>query len=133
MVGDKREILAVMGRSGRYCACLAHMLAPAEGEVWFDGDHIDIESDEARCAATGSSSCSSISRCPSSRLRRTSLSLLLGGVPAANLWLRHGPGSAAMGLDRSGERRRSGGLSGGEAQRVALARLGLVGRPGAVR
>ena len=129
------EILAVMGPSGSgkstLLHCLAGILAPAEGEVWFDGKRTDTKNERERSA-----------------LRRdrfgfvfqfgqlvpeltaeenVALPLLLGGVrrqPAlveARSWL------VTMGLDGL-ERRRSGELSGGEAQRVALAR-GLVGRP----
>ena len=129
------EILAVMGPSGSgkstLLHCLAGILTPAEGEVWFDGDRTDTKNERERSA-----------------LRRdrfgfvfqfgqlvpeltaeenVALPLLLGGVrrqPAlveARSWL------VTMGLDGL-ERRRSGELSGGEAQRVALAR-GLVGRP----
>jgi putative ABC transport system ATP-binding protein len=129
------EILAVMGPSGSgkstLLHCLAGILRPASGEVWFDGSRVDTLREAQRSA-----------------LRRDrfgfvfqfgqlvpeltaeeniALPLLLSGIrraPAleqARAWFGR--------LDLGGlERRRSGELSGGQAQRVALAR-GLVARP----
>jgi putative ABC transport system ATP-binding protein len=129
------EILAVMGPSGSgkstLLHCLAGILTPDAGEVWFDGRQVDTMSENER-----------------STLRRdrfgfvfqfgqlvpeltaeenVAVPLLLGGIrrgPAlmqARAWL------GRLGLDGL-EQRRSGELSGGQAQRVALAR-GLVARP----
>jgi putative ABC transport system ATP-binding protein len=129
------EILAVMGPSGSgkstLLHCLAGILRPEAGEVWFDGRRIDALREEERSA-----------------LRRdrfgfvfqfgqlvpelsaeenVALPLLLGGarrsdaLTAARAWFER------LGLDGM-EQRRSGELSGGEAQRVALAR-GLVAHP----
>jgi putative ABC transport system ATP-binding protein len=129
------EILAVMGPSGSgkstLLHCLAGILVPSGGEIHFDGRRIDKLSEAARSA-----------------LRRDSfgfvfqfgqlvpeltaeenvaLPLLLGGVRRAPAIQR-----ARGWFDRLGlgglERRRSGELSGGQAQRVALAR-GLVTGP----
>jgi putative ABC transport system ATP-binding protein len=129
------EILAVMGPSGSgkstLLHCLAGILRPASGEVWFDGRRVDTAGEAERSA-----------------LRRdrfgfvfqfgqlvpeltaeenVALPLLLSGTrraPAleqARAWFGR--------LDLDGlEQRRSGELSGGQAQRVALAR-GLVARP----
>jgi putative ABC transport system ATP-binding protein len=129
------EVLAVMGPSGSgkstLLHCLAGILVPTAGEVWFAGHRIDTLPESRR-----------------STLRRdrfgfvfqfgqlvpeltaeenVALPLLLAGTrrPAA---VRQ----ARTWLDRLGlaglERRRSGELSGGQAQRVALAR-GLVAGP----
>ena len=129
------EIVAVMGPSGSgkttLLHCLAGILTPDGGEVRFAGRRID-----------------SLGEAERSRLRRdrfglvfqfgqlvpeltaeenVALPLLLGGarraaaVRAARTWL------ARLGLDGLGGRR-SGELSGGQAQRVALAR-GLVASP----
>jgi putative ABC transport system ATP-binding protein len=129
------EILAVMGPSGSgkstLLHCLAGILTPDSGEIWFAGQRIDSLGETQR-----------------SRLRRdrfgfvfqfgqlvpeltavenVALPLLLNGTrraPAlaeASTWFDR--------LDLAGlQERRSGELSGGQAQRVALAR-GLVARP----
>jgi putative ABC transport system ATP-binding protein len=129
------EILAVMGPSGSgkstLLHCLAGILTPTTGEIHFAGRRIDTMGETER-----------------SRLRRdrfgfvfqfgqlvpeltaeenVALPLLLGGtgrsaaLHAASAWFDR--------LDLDGlQRRRSGELSGGQAQRVALAR-GLVARP----
>ena len=129
------EILAVMGPSGSgkstLLHCLAGILVPAKGEIWFDGQRVDTMNEKQR-----------------STLRRerfgfvfqfgqlvpeltaeenVALPLLLGGarrpaaLHAARTWLER------LGLDGLGHRR-SGELSGGQAQRVALARA-LVTEP----
>lgn len=128
------EILAVMGPSGSgkstLLHCLAGILRPEGGEVWFDGQRIDRLNETKR-----------------TKLRRTAfgfvfqfgqlvpeltaadniaLPLLLAKVKRkkaydqAEAWLgRLGLGAFAA--------RRTGELSGGEAQRVALARALVAG------
>jgi putative ABC transport system ATP-binding protein len=129
------EIVAVMGPSGSgkstLLHCLAGILVPDQGEVSYGGQRLDTLSDDKR-----------------SELRRdrfgfvfqsgqlvpeltaeenVALPMLLSGtrrgpaLTAARKWF------AALGLDGL-EQRRSGELSGGQAQRVALAR-GLVTDP----
>jgi putative ABC transport system ATP-binding protein len=132
------EIVAVMGPSGSgkstLLHCLAGILVPDSGEIHFAGRRIETMGESAR-----------------STLRRdrfgfvfqfgqlvpeltaeenVALPLLLGGARRA-VALREARAWFAR-LDLEGlERRRSGELSGGEAQRVALAR-GLVARPDVV-
>ncbi len=132
------EIVAIMGPSGSgkstLLHCLAGILVPDSGEIHFDGRRVDTMDETGR-----------------STLRRDSfgfvfqfgqlvpeltaeenvaLPLLLDGVGRAEALGR------ARGwfdrLDLGGlERRRSGELSGGQAQRIALAR-GLVAEPDVV-
>jgi putative ABC transport system ATP-binding protein len=129
------EILAVMGPSGSGKAtllhCLAGILAPDEGEVWFGGERLDTLPEAKR-----------------SDLRRdrfgfvfqfgqlvpeltaeenVALPLLLSGMRRGPALAEARPWFGRLGLDGL-EGRRSGELSGGQAQRVALAR-GLVARP----
>jgi len=132
---QRGEILAVMGPSGSgkstLLHCLAGILVPDSGEVSFDGQRLDTMREEQR-----------------SRLRRdrfgfvfqfgqlvpeltaeenVALPLLLGGtrreeaLRGARVWFER------FELDGL-ERHRAGEMSGGQAQRVALAR-GLVAHP----
>ncbi|MDG4810300.1 ABC transporter ATP-binding protein [Micromonospora sp. WMMD1120] len=129
------EILAIMGPSGSgkstLLHCLAGILVPDSGQVLFDGARIDTMAETQR---------SSLRRdrfgfvfqfgqlVPElTAVENVALPLLLSGVhrkqalPRARGWF------ARLGLDGL-EQRRSGELSGGQAQRVALAR-GLVAEP----
>jgi putative ABC transport system ATP-binding protein len=129
------EILAVMGPSGSgkstLLHCLAGILVPASGEIWFDGSRVDTMAEAQR-----------------SGLRRdrfgfvfqfgqlvpeltaeenVALPLLLGGARRSAALTQARAWFARLGLGGL-EHRRSGELSGGQAQRVALAR-GLVAEP----
>jgi putative ABC transport system ATP-binding protein len=129
------EIVAVMGPSGSgkstLLHCLAGILVPEEGQVWFAGQRLDTLGENQR-----------------SDLRRdrfgfvfqsgqlvpeltveenVALPLLLGGTRRAAALAEARTWFGRLGLDGL-ERRRSGELSGGQAQRVALAR-GMVAGP----
>jgi putative ABC transport system ATP-binding protein len=129
------EILAVMGPSGSgkstLLHCLAGILKPNQGEIIFAGQRVDTMGEQAR-----------------STLRRdhfgfvfqfgqlvpeltaeenVALPLLLGGASRSQALDEARAWFEPLGLGGL-ERRRSGELSGGQAQRVALAR-GLVSRP----
>lgn len=132
---DAGEVLAVMGPSGSgkttLLHCLAGILTPATGEIHFAGRRIDTLGEKDR-----------------SVLRRerfgfvfqfgqlvpeltaeenVALPLLLGGARRTSALKEARGWFGRLGLDGL-EGRRSGELSGGQAQRVALAR-GLVARP----
>jgi putative ABC transport system ATP-binding protein len=129
------EIVAVMGPSGSgkstLLYCLAGILIPDEGEVWFAGRRLDTLGETQR-----------------SKLRRdefgfvfqsgqlvpeltaeenVALPLLLSGTRRAAALAEARAWLGRLDLDGLG-RRRSGELSGGQAQRVALAR-GMVTKP----
>jgi putative ABC transport system ATP-binding protein len=135
VVVKKGEVLAVMGPSGSgkstLLHCLAGILVPDSGEIHVDGERLDTMNEKQRSA-----------------LRRdrfgfvfqfgqlvpeltaeenVALPLLLGGVRreealrVARTWFQR------LQLDGL-ERHRSGEMSGGQAQRVALAR-GMVAQP----
>jgi putative ABC transport system ATP-binding protein len=129
------EMLAIMGPSGSgkstLLHCLSGILIPQSGEIWFDGGRVDTMPETGR-----------------STLRRqrfgfvfqfgqlvpeltaeenVALPLLLGGSRRARALREARAWFGRLALDGL-EQRRSGELSGGQAQRVALAR-GLVTRP----
>ncbi len=129
------EIVAVMGPSGSgkstLLHCLAGILTPDEGEVWFAGQRLDTltetQRSELRRDKFGFVFQSGQLVPELTAEENVALPLLLSGT-------RRGPAMAAarkwfpaLGLDGL-EGRRSGELSGGQAQRVALAR-GLVAGP----
>jgi putative ABC transport system ATP-binding protein len=129
------EIVAIMGPSGSgkstLLHCLAGILTPEAGEVWFDGRRLD---------ALGEAERSALRRdhfgfvfqfgqlVPELTVEENvALPLLLGGarrteaLATARAWFER------LDLEGLGQRR-SGELSGGQAQRVALARA-LVAEP----
>lgn len=129
------EIVAIMGPSGSgkstLLHCLAGILAPDAGEVWFEGRRLDSLSERERSAMRRDQFgfvLQSGQLVPElTAAENVALPLLLGGtrrgdaMREARSWFER--------LDLGGlEHRRSGELSGGQAQRVALARA-LVGHP----
>src|SRR5947209_1260361 len=129
------EIVAVMGPSGSgkstLLHCLAGILVPDAGEVWFAGERVDTMGETERSALRRDKFgfvFQSGQLVPElTAEENVALPLLLRGVrrrpamTAARRWF------IVLGLDGL-EQRRSGELSGGQAQRVALAR-GLVAGP----
>jgi putative ABC transport system ATP-binding protein len=129
------EIVAVMGPSGSgkstLLHCLAGILVPGEGEVWYGGQRLGTLSDDRRSALRRDKFgfvFQSGQLVPElTAEENVALPLLLSGarrgpaMTAARTWF------GTLGLDGL-EGRRSGELSGGQAQRVALAR-GLVADP----
>jgi putative ABC transport system ATP-binding protein len=129
------EILAVMGPSGSgkstLLHCLAGILRPDDGEIHVGGRRIDTL-DESRRSALRRDRFGFVFQFGQlvpelTAEENVALPLLLSGVrrsealAQAQDWFDR--------LDLAGlQRRRSGELSGGQAQRVALAR-GMVGRP----
>jgi len=135
IAADSGEILAIMGPSGSgkstLLHCLAGILVPDSGEILFGGVRVD-----------------SLAEAERSGLRRdrfgfvfqfgqlvpeltaaenVALPLLLSGIRRTEALRKAYGWFQRLGLDGL-EQRRSGELSGGEAQRVALAR-GLVAGP----
>ncbi|MEU8300531.1 ABC transporter ATP-binding protein [Micromonospora sp. NPDC048909] len=132
---DQGEILAIMGPSGSgkstLLHCLAGILVPDSGEVLFGGARIDAMPETSR---------SSLRRdrfgfvfqfgqlVPElTSVENVALPLLLSGVRRKQALDKAYAWFERLGLDGL-EHRRSGELSGGQAQRVALAR-GLVAGP----
>jgi putative ABC transport system ATP-binding protein len=129
------EVLAVMGPSGSgkstLLHCLAGILRPDTGEVHFAGQRIDLLSERARTLLRRDrfgfvfQFGQLVPELPV--VENVMLPLILGGVRRPAALLR-----AAQLLDRlelTGlDARRPGELSGGQAQRVAVARA-LVSRP----
>jgi putative ABC transport system ATP-binding protein len=128
------EILAVMGPSGSGKSTLLHCLAgifpPDSGQVWFDGQRLDTLNEAER-----------------TRLRRTTfgfvfqfgqlvpelttadniaLPLILNRTGRKEAYARAGQWLDRLGLGNKAGRR-TGELSGGEAQRVAVARALALG------
>jgi len=135
LAADAGEMLAVMGPSGSgkstLLYCLAGILQPSAGEVWFGGRRIDTLSETERSALRRDrfgfvfQFGQLVPELPA--LENVALPLLLGGMRRASALAQARPWFGRLGLDGL-EGRRSGELSGGQAQRVALAR-GLIKAP----
>jgi putative ABC transport system ATP-binding protein len=129
------EILAVMGPSGSgkstLLHCLAGILAPDRGEVWFRGQRLDTmregQRSELRRDRFGFVFQSGQLVPELTAEENVALPLLLSGTRRARALAEARKWFGRLGLDGL-EHRRSGELSGGQAQRVALAR-GLVTEP----
>jgi putative ABC transport system ATP-binding protein len=129
------EIVAVMGPSGSgkstLLHCLAGILTPDEGEVWFAGQRLDTlgetQRSELRLDRFGFVFQSGQLVPELTAEENVALPLLLRGTRRAAAVREARAWFGRLGLDGL-ERRRSGELSGGQAQRVALAR-GMVTGP----
>jgi putative ABC transport system ATP-binding protein len=129
------EILAVMGPSGSgkstLLHCLAGILVPEHGEIRFSGQRVDTLGENERSAlrrdAFGFVFQFGQLVPELTAEENVALPLLLGGLRRSDALRRAREWFERLGIDGL-ERRRSGELSGGQAQRVALAR-GLVGHP----
>jgi putative ABC transport system ATP-binding protein len=129
------EIVAVMGPSGSgkstLLHCLAGIIAPDQGEVWFAGQRLDTlgeaQRSELRRDKFGFVFQSGQLVPELTAEENVALPLLLGGTRRATALAEARAWFGRLHLDGL-ERRRSGELSGGQAQRVALAR-GMVTGP----
>jgi putative ABC transport system ATP-binding protein len=129
------EIVAVMGPSGSgkstLLHCLAGILTPDAGEIWFAGQRLDTlretQRSELRRDRFGFVFQSGQLVPELTAEENVALPLLLGGTRRAAALAEARAWFGRLGLDGL-ESRRSGELSGGQAQRVALAR-GMVARP----
>ncbi|PRZ40750.1 putative ABC transport system ATP-binding protein [Antricoccus suffuscus] len=132
---SRGEIVAVMGPSGSgkstLLHCLAGILTPDSGEIVFAGRRLDTMTENERSAVRRDRFGFVFQfgqLVPElTTEENVALPLLLSGVRRTEALRRARPWFERLGL-RGMERRRSGELSGGEAQRVALAR-GLVAAP----
>jgi putative ABC transport system ATP-binding protein len=123
------QLLAVMGPSGSgkstLLHCLAGILTPDEGEVWFDGRRIDVlrepERSRLRRTSFGFLFQSGQLAAELTALDNVALPLLLTGVARRRARAATGPWLDRIGLAELANRRPTD-MSGGQAQRVALAR-----------
>jgi putative ABC transport system ATP-binding protein len=135
VAANRGEILAVMGPSGSgkstLLHCLAGILVPDQGEIRFGGQRLDTMGEAQRSALRrdrfGFVFQSGQLVPELTAEENIALPLLLAGAHRGPALAEARKWFGTLGLDGM-ERRRSGELSGGQAQRVALAR-GLVGQP----
>ena len=128
------EVVAVMGPSGSgkstLLHCLAGILTPDEGEVTFDGERIDRlgETERSRLRRTAFGFVFQFGQLVPelSAVENVALPLLLDGTDRRDAERRAAAWFPRLGLDGL-ERRRPGDMSGGQAQRVAVARALVVG------
>ena len=128
------EVVAVMGPSGSgkstLLHCLAGILAPDEGEVTFAGERIDRlgEAERSRLRRTAFGFVFQFGQLVPelTAVENVSLPLLLDGVDRHEAETRAEAWFPRLGLDGL-ERRRPGDMSGGQAQRVAVARALVAG------
>ena len=129
------EIVAVMGPSGSgkstLLHCLAGILTPGEGEVWFAGQRLDTltetQRSELRRDKFGFVFQSGQLVPELTAEENVALPLLLAGARRREALRRAREWFGRLGIDGL-EGHRSAAMSGGQAQRVALAR-GLVAGP----
>ena len=132
------EIVAVMGPSGSgkstLLHCLAGILRPDAGEVLLDGQRIDTlgEAERSRLRRTAFGFVFQFGQLVPelTALENVSLPLLLGGTRRRHAEARAADWLGRLALDGL-EHRRPGDMSGGQAQRVAVARA-LVTEPSVV-
>jgi putative ABC transport system ATP-binding protein len=129
------EIVAVMGPSGSgkstLLHCLAGILRPDEGEVWFDGERIDGLDEGPRTTLRRSSFgfVFQLGQLVSELdlLENVALPLLLAGRPRKEALAEAGGWLGRLGLEDTADQR-PGEVSAGQAQRAAVARA-LIHRP----
>jgi putative ABC transport system ATP-binding protein len=127
------EILAILGPSGSGKSTLLHSLAgifpPDGGEIWFDGRRVDQMSDHERTTLrrTAFGFVFQFGQLVPelSALDNIALPLLLNNVSRRKAYSAARGWFARLGIAGL-EHRRSGELSGGQAQRVALGRALVV-------
>jgi putative ABC transport system ATP-binding protein len=127
------EIVAVMGPSGSgkstLLHCLAGILRPDAGRVEFDGRRVDDlrEAERSRLRRTAFGFVFQFGQLVPElpAVENVALPLLLDGVPRARAMAAAGAMFPRLGLDGL-EGRRPGEMSGGQAQRVAVARALVV-------
>jgi putative ABC transport system ATP-binding protein len=132
---NQGEMVAIMGPSGSgkstLLHCLAGILVPEQGEVWFEGAKLNSLSEEARTKLRRSQYGFVFQfgqLVPElTALENVALSLLLNGEKRDTAFQKSEPWFDQLGIAGL-EQRRAGELSGGQAQRVALARA-LVMQP----